>query len=55
MNDIKELIKNDGKITVKELAINLDVSPETIRRRIKKMPEIKYIGSGYSGHWEIKE
>jgi len=22
-------------------------------RRIAKMPHIKYIGSGYSGHWEV--
>ena len=27
----------------------------TIKRKIKNMPNVEYIGSGYSGHWEIKE
>jgi hypothetical protein len=25
----------------------------TIKRRIAKMPYIRYVGSGYSGHWEV--
>ena len=25
----------------------------TIKRHIANMPQIKYVGSGYSGHWTI--
>ena len=31
------------------------VSIRTIRRRIAEMPNVKYVGSGYSGHWEITD
>ena len=31
------------------------VSSMTIKRHIAKMPHINYVGSGYSGHWEITE
>ena len=27
----------------------------TIKRHIAKMPHIVYVGSGYSGHWEVKK
>ena len=35
------------------MAIVLGVSSKTIKRHIKEMDNIRYIGSGYSGHWEI--
>jgi ATP-dependent DNA helicase RecG len=25
----------------------------TIKRHLAKMPNIRYVGSGYSGHWEV--
>ena len=25
----------------------------TIKRHIAKMPHIHFVGSGYSGHWEV--
>ena len=25
-----------------------------VKRRIAKMPHIVFVGSGYSGHWEVK-
>ncbi len=31
------------------------VTSMTIKRHIAKMPHIRYVGSGYSGHWEISE
>ena len=37
-----------GKIQKK-----IGVSEATIKRRIKNMNDIEYVGSGYSGHWEI--
>lgn len=52
---IVELIKRNDTVTTEAIAHSLGVSSKTIKRHIKKMPEIKYIGSGYSGHWEVKE
>ena len=53
--DITALIKQNPKITREELAELLHVSVKTIGRRLAKLPHIKYVGSGYSGHWEIIE
>jgi len=53
--DIVSLIKENPKITREELAKLLHVSVKTIGRRLAKLPHIKYVGSGYSGHWEIIE
>ena len=43
------------KITTGELAQQSGKSIITIKRRIAKMPHIVYIGSGYSGHWEVRK
>lgn len=43
------------KITTAELAQQSGKSIITIKRRIAKMPHIVYIGSGYSGHWEVRK
>ena len=54
MDDIIEkLIRNNQNIIAKEMAKHLKVNEKTIRRHIKKMDHIHYIGSGFSGHWEI--
>lgn len=50
---IINLIKIDGKISTEQMSKILEVSTRTIKRHIKEMNNIKYIGSGYSGHWEI--
>lgn len=52
---IKILIKNNSQISTEEMAELLNVSARTIKRHIKDMPEVSFIGSGYSGHWEIME
>lgn len=51
---ILELIKNNEKITREEIAQKVGVSKKTIEREMKKMVNVSYVGSGYSGHWEIK-
>ena len=43
------------KITTEELALRIGVTSKTIKRRIAKMPHIVYVGSGYSGHWEVRK
>ena len=50
---IINLIKIDGKVSTVQMSKILEVSTRTIKRHIKEMNNIKYIGSGYSGHWEI--
>ena len=50
---IIELIQQNSKITTKQIAVTLNVSVSTIKRRIKKNKNINYVGHGYSGHWEI--
>ena len=47
------LIKKDDKISTEQMSKILEVSTRTIKRHIKEMNKIKYIGSGYSGHWKI--
>ena len=43
------------KITTEELASLSGKGLRTIKRRIAKMSHIRYVGSGYSGHWEVKK
>ncbi len=42
------------KITTEELAARRGVTSKTIKRHIAKLSHIEYVGSGYSGHWEVK-
>ena len=48
-------IRNNPKITTDELARLRGVTSRTIKRHIVKLTHIKYVGSGYSGHWEIEK
>ena len=50
---IKVQIGRNAKTTTKELAKMSGYSVATIKRRIAKMQDLRYVGSGYSGHWEI--
>lgn len=52
---IVELIRQYRKITTKDMARELGVSVSTVKRRLKSIPNVFYIGSGFSGHWEIRE
>lgn len=50
---IEKAIKENLNITTEELAKQFGVTSMTIKRHIAKMPYIRYVGSGYSGHWEV--
>ena len=50
---IKEQIKMNPKITTEELAVMSQKGVRTIKRHISMMGNIRYVGSGYSGHWEV--
>lgn len=49
---ILALIRKDNKISTEKLGMALGVSYKTIRRHIKEMGNVRYIGRGFSGHWE---
>ena len=52
---IFDMIEENLQISTSEIATRLGVGVRTVKRRIKQMTNIVYVGSGYSGHWEIKE
>lgn len=52
---ILALIQKDNKISTEKLGMALGVSYKTIRRHIKAMGNVRYIGRGFSGHWEIHD
>ena len=52
---IVDMIRKDNKISTEKIAIALGVSSKTIKRHIKEMYNVSYIGRGFSGHWEIKD
>ena len=52
---IEEQIRKNPKVTTEELARTSKKGLATIKRHIAKLTHIKYVGSGYSGHWEIIE
>ncbi len=52
---IEKQIKINPKITTEELAVLSERSIITIKRHISNLAHIKYVGSGYSGHWEVRD
>lgn len=52
---IETQIKKNPKVTTEELASLSNKGVATIKRHLAKLPHIKYVGSGYSGHWEIEK
>lgn len=55
VNFIKQEIRKDNTISRQEIADRVKVSKKTIERAIKEVPEIKYVGVGRHGHWELTE
>ena len=54
-SQIISMIKGNNKISTKTMASALGTSSKTIKRRIKDMPNIHYVGRGSNGHWKIEE
>ena len=52
---IIELIKDNPKITINEMAISLEVSARTIQRILHISKRIIRKGGRYNGHWEVVE
>ena len=51
----KEKIRLNNKITRQAIANEIGVSKKTIERYMKEINNLKYIGSGNNGYWELKE
>ena len=49
------LIQKNNKMSTEKMAMILGVSSKTVKRRIKQMDQVNYIGRGSNGHWEISE
>ena len=54
-SQIISLIKENNKITRKQMAAELSVSLRTVQRIINAMDNLRYVGSGRGGHWEIQK
>lgn len=56
-NDTQEkiikMIKENPQVSTADIAKELKIGIATVKRKIKKMSNVSYVGSGYSGHWEI--
>ena len=50
--DVPQDVPQDN---TEKIAIALGVSSKTIKRHIKEMDNVSYIGRGFSGHWEITD
>lgn len=50
---IRQLIKENPRITRAQMAEAMDVSPKTIERKLKEIPSVHYTGSSKSGEWVI--
>ncbi len=55
VQQIYEMIKENPHITRQEMGDRLGMSLKTAGRKIKDIGNIKYVGSGNNGHWEILE
>lgn len=52
-DEIIELIKIDGKTTMRQMVKKIGISKGSIERCISKSSKIKYIGPKKGGHWEV--
>lgn len=54
-NKIIELVRKDSGISTEKIALALGVSSKTIKRHIKKMDNVRFVGRGFSGKWEVTD
>jgi len=52
---IKAKVRSNNKITRQAIADSAGVSVKTIQRTIKEIENLRYIGTGNNGHWELNE
>lgn len=52
---IKAEVRLNNKITRQAIAEHIGISVKTIQRLLKEIDNLKYIGRGKNGHWELEE
>ena len=52
---IRSEIRRNATVTREEIAKSAGVSKKTVERHLAKMEDVRYVGSGSNGHWEISE
>jgi len=52
---IKEKVRVNNKITRQAIADEAGVSVKTVERTMKEITNLKYVGSGNKGYWELTE
>ena len=52
---IVDMIRKDSKISTEKIAIELVLISKTIKRHIKEIDNVSYIGRCFSVHWEITD
>ncbi len=50
---IIDMIQKNNYVSRKYMADTLGISEKTITRYIKNIPNIRYVGKGKNGHWEV--
>ena len=50
---IKAKVRSNNKITRQAIADSAGVSVKTIQRTIKEIENLRYIGTGNNGYWEL--
>ena len=50
---ILNMIKKDNKVSTEKMAMALGISSKTVKRHIKDLDIIQFVGCGCNGHWEI--
>lgn len=50
---ILNMIKKDNKVSTEKMAMALGISSKTVKRHIKNLDIIQFVGRGCNGHWEI--
>ena len=50
---ILNMIKKDNKISTEKMAMTLGISSKTVKRHIKDIGIVRFIGHGSNGDWEI--
>lgn len=53
-NDLIRSVKENNKVSLKELSIRFNIPLRTLRRKIKELDCIEFVGVGFNGYWRIK-
>ena len=52
---ILNMIKKDNKISTEKMAMTLGISSKTVKRHIKDIGIVRFIGYGSNGHGDIDD